>query len=68
MNFKNNIKRFAEMRGFSITALEDKAGLGHGTIQKWDKDHKPNIGTLQKIAKALDVPLIDVIVLVEGDD
>ena len=51
-----NVVKEARKQGISLTVLEEKAGLGNGTIGKW-KTSVPNIGTLQKVAAALSVPL-----------
>lgn len=48
------VKKLACERGMSICSLEEKANVGNGTIARWDKS-KPNLSTLEKIAKVLDV-------------
>lgn len=48
------IKKLANERGMSIFALETKANVGNGTISRWNNS-KPNLSTLEKIAKVLEV-------------
>lgn len=57
-----NVKKLAKERNISLTNLELKAGLGNGTIGKWD-DIKglPNMSTLKAVADALEVPLTDLL-------
>ena len=38
----------------SVTYLERKAGLGNGTISKWN-DSSPTVANLQEVAKVLKV-------------
>lgn len=57
-----NVQKLCAERGISMTALEEKAEIAHGITGKWKKA-MPNITTLQKVAKTLDVKLVD---LLEG--
>ena len=50
----DTIKAMADKRKISIAELERKAKLGNGTIGGW-KDSNPNLESLNKVAKALDV-------------
>lgn len=50
------VAELAKERGIAITALEETAGLGRGTIGKW-RESKPTISTIEKVAKALEVPI-----------
>ena len=50
------VKALCDAKNISIAELEKQADLGNGTIGKWQTS-KPNIVTLQKVAKALDEPL-----------
>ena len=54
------MRRLCTKKGISIHALEQKAGLGNGTIDNWER-HKPRLGTLDKVARALDLPLVELI-------
>lgn len=51
-----NVKAMAEKKGLSIYELEKKAGLGNGTIGKWN-DVSPNVENLSKVAKILNVSI-----------
>lgn len=44
-----SIREKARAEGLNLSQLEEKVGLGNGTIGKWNKAD-PNIGTLKKIA------------------
>lgn len=46
------IKQLCIERGLSIFALEKEAGIGNGTIAKWDKS-SPTLSSLQAVAKVL---------------
>ena len=54
------VAKLAKERGISIKALEEEAELGNGTISKW-RFTKPNIGNLEKVAKVLEVSVVDII-------
>lgn len=51
-----NIKAIALEQSLSIRALERKAGLSQGTINKWHTS-MPTVENLVRVATALDVPL-----------
>lgn len=51
-----NVAEIAKKQGLAITALEEKAELGRGTIGKW-RESNPNIESLRKVAKALNIPV-----------
>lgn len=55
-----NIKKYAEIENISITNLEKAAGLGNGTIGKWQKCI-PKIDKLAAVAKCLDVTIDDLL-------
>ena len=55
------VKAMAEEHGMSIAALEKKAGIANGTIGRWRDTNGPTVVTLEKIAKALDVDLKDLL-------
>lgn len=48
------IEDMARKRGMSIKSLEEKAGLGNGTIGAW-KTCSPKLDSLEKVASILDV-------------
>lgn len=55
MNLKDIVVRIAMERGiYSVAALERKAGLGNGTIKKWNES-MPSIDKLIAVANALGV-------------
>ena len=55
MNLKDIVVRIAMERGiYSVAALERRAGLGNGTIKKWN-DSMPSIDKLMAVANALGV-------------
>lgn len=51
-----NIKDLCEKKNISIRALEQKAGIGNGTIGKW-KSSNPNVDNLAKVARVLGVSI-----------
>lgn len=52
------IKELCKIKKISISKLEKQAGLGNGTIGKWEKFmRKPKYESLKSIAEVLDVPL-----------
>lgn len=51
-----NIKNICEKKSISISALEEKAGLGNGTIGKWKSGGaSPTINSLCAVANVLEV-------------
>lgn len=56
------IKELCEIKKMPISKLEKLAGLGNGTIGKWEKfDRKPKYESLKSIADALGVPISELI-------
>lgn len=56
------IKKLAEEKGFTIKSLEAEAGVGNGTVGKWQSSgKKPNIETLEKFSKVLGVSVSEII-------
>jgi len=55
----NNIKKYRQKLGISQDILSKKTNLAFHTIAKIEAGATPNptIGTVMKIAKALDVPI-----------
>lgn len=45
----DKIRALANQKGMSLPQLEQKLGLGNGTISRW-RSSSPNTGKLQKIA------------------
>lgn len=56
MTVYDNIKGICTERGLSIHEVEQKAGLGYATIYHWQFS-SPRLGTLAKVAIALNVPI-----------
>lgn len=54
MNIYKNVIELATKKGWTIAEVERRAGLGNGTIRKWETNN-PQIGTLSKVADALGV-------------
>lgn len=55
-----NVKAVARKQKITIAELEKRAGLGNGTIQRWKK-FNPRIENLNKVAEALDIPVINLL-------
>ena len=49
-----NVKKIADEKGISISALEKKAGLGNGVISGW-KTSSPTVANLKSVADVLKV-------------
>ena len=47
-----NVKKIAEEKGISISALEKKAGLGNGVISGW-KTSSPTVANLKAVSVIL---------------
>lgn len=60
MKIYDKIKSICDKRDMSIAELEKRAEVGNGTVGKW-REYTPNVATLAKVAKALDVKLEDLI-------
>lgn len=54
------MKALCEERGLNFAKLERMADIGNGSLDNWD-EHVPRLGTLDKVARALDMPLVDLI-------
>lgn len=50
------INAYCKKNNVSIRALEEKAGIGNGTISGW-KESTPNVKSLLKLSKATGIPL-----------
>jgi transcriptional regulator with XRE-family HTH domain len=60
---KTMLKRFRENQRLSQAALARESGVAQGYISAIEAGRKTNVGieTLKKLAKALDVPLTDLL-------
>lgn len=56
MGIYENIKKAAEMRGFSISMLEQELSLPRSSIAKYNS-HVPSADKIANIARFLDVPM-----------
>ena len=50
----DKIKEICKAQGISVTAVEKEAGLGNGTISKWN-DVSPTVDNLKAVARVLKV-------------
>lgn len=57
---KKKIQALCKEHGISVTSLENKCGIGHGTIAKWDGS-APTISTLKKIADYFEIPICEIV-------
>ena len=57
---KDKIKALCTRKGISISKLEEDCGLGHATINKWDKS-APTLTSVKKVADYFEVKLCDLI-------
>jgi transcriptional regulator with XRE-family HTH domain len=56
------IKRYREQSGLSQQALSKKAGLSREYLARLESgQHNPSLVTLQKLAKALGVPVTELL-------
>ena len=54
----DNVIKYCEQKGLSISAFEQKCGLSNGLVGKWrEKNFQPSVDTLQKIVSATNVPI-----------
>ncbi len=56
MTLYEKVKQLADSKKKSIAAVESDAGVANGTIAGW-KTGRPYAETLNKVAKALEVPI-----------
>lgn len=59
MLFKK-IKSICDAKDMSIRELENKAGLGNGTIKGWEKS-SPTVNNLKKVANILNCTIDELI-------
>lgn len=52
----DTIKKICKERGLSVSFVEKKAGLGNGTIGRWNNS-SPTTESIQAVAKVLGVPI-----------
>lgn len=56
----DTIKEICKERHISVSSLERKAGIGNGTITKWN-ENSPSLDNLQKVADALGIKVTTLI-------
>lgn len=56
----DTIKEICKEHHVSVSSLERKAGVGNGTITKWN-ENSPSLDNLQKVADALDIKVTTLI-------
>lgn len=63
MSFGQRVKALREERGWTQAELARRAGLTHETISNYERDSRvrPPLFTVQAIARALEVPLADLL-------
>ncbi|HWY44741.1 MAG TPA: helix-turn-helix domain-containing protein [Candidatus Sulfotelmatobacter sp.] len=66
MDVGDRLKQFRELRGLSQGKIEERTGLLRCYISRVENGHTvPSVGTLEKFARALDMPLYQL--LYEGE-
>jgi DNA-binding Xre family transcriptional regulator len=62
------VKEIAEQKGYNMSSLARKADIGFSTVKRIFQDpyREVTTTTLEKLAKALEVPTADLIEDVEG--
>jgi len=66
MDVGNRLKQFRELRGLSQGKIEERTGLVRSYISRVENGHiSPSVETLEKFARALDMPLYQL--LYEGE-
>lgn len=62
MDVGERLKQFRELKGLSQGKIEERTGLLRSYISRVENGHTvPFVGTLEKFARALDVPLYQVL-------
>ncbi|MBQ8814102.1 MAG: helix-turn-helix transcriptional regulator [Lachnospiraceae bacterium] len=62
MNTGQNIKNFRKLRGLTQKELAQKIGVAEITLRQYENNKRePRIETIQKIASALNVRLVDIV-------
>ena len=63
------VKEVAERKGVSMGKLSRKSDVAYNTIKRIydDPNYSPTVNTLAKLAKALDVPIAELIEILPDD-
>ena len=65
MELLDRVKLLIDGKGMTVAELERRAGLGCGTIRKWDKSF-PSVDKVQRVAKVLNTSIDYLITGVEN--
>ena len=57
----DKVKEVCKKQGISVSAVEREAGLGTGTISKWNES-SPTVDNLQAVAKVLKTTVDELLV------
>lgn len=69
MTYGQRIRAARKKAGMTQTELAKKLGIPYQSIGQWEKDRrKPKLETLQRIAEALGVPILDLLGVDKGRD
>ena len=67
MNFRDSVKRICKQQGIMQKDLADKLGITYIGLSQTLRGKYPQLQTLERIAKALNVPVTDLFELPEND-
>lgn len=59
--FPARLKALRELRGMTQRRLDKAAGVGWGSVNKWENGREPSLGSLLKLAQGLRVPVLDLL-------
>jgi len=66
MNFAQRLKQIRNQKDISMDEISKKSGIGKATLSRIENGQNlPNLKTLNKIAKALDMNVIELLAVVE---
>jgi len=58
----NVLKNYIASKGLSIYQVEKSAGLGNGTISKWEHGRtSPTLASLERVAEVLEINVTDLL-------
>ena len=62
------LSRARESKGFSRADLARRAGVGGATVQQWESGNRsPQVDTLALVARTLDVPMSELVIVPEDE-
>ncbi len=63
----DEIRRRRKAKGFTLAALAAEAGLSHSAVDHYEAGrHPPTLGTLWRLCRALDVPVAELLAVLDG--